>query len=375
MSFDHINRRQWLRLLPATTGVVAMSARSKAVDAVPLVRASDVLRFPEDFGAHPAYRTEWWYITGSLQGVGPAGTRAQSLGFQITFFRSRVDSAQASQSRFAVRQLVLAHAALTDLSQGRMLHDQRVARAGFGLADAALGDTDLTLRDWHLKRQGPVQASLYSSHVAARDFTLTLELKQTQPLLLQGKAGFSQKGPDPRHASHYYSQPQLAVQGRIRHQQQDLAVRGLAWLDHEWGERLLAPEVVGWDWIGMNFHDGRALTAFRVRRQDGSAYWHGGSLRSPGQPPRNLQAHELRFTPQRWWTSPASGARYPVQWQLDVAGERFTVRARLDPQELDGRASTGNIYWEGLSDLLDAGGKVVGSGYLEMTGYASAMVL
>ncbi|WP_363302075.1 lipocalin-like domain-containing protein [Aquabacterium sp.] len=347
----------------------------------PVIRPGQPLRFPQDFGAHPAYRTEWWYLTGQLQTqtqsqTQPASTESpQTFGFQITFFRTRVDAARTSHSAFATHQLVFAHAALSDLQQSRLLHDQRIARAGFELADAASGDTRITLRDWQLRRSGPATQSRYTSHVAARDFTLDLAFTQTQPLLLQGEAGFSRKGPRPVNASHYYSQPHLAVQGELKQQGRALAVQGEAWLDHEWGETLLDPAAVGWDWIGMNLHDGSALTAFRLRRQDGSTLWAGGSLRRPGQATRPFQPEEVRFTPLRSWTSPATAARYPVQWQLDVAGTRYQVKARLDSQELDSRQSTGGVYWEGLSELLDAQGRVIGQGYLEMTGYVAPMAL
>lgn len=346
----------------------------------PRIRAGTPLRFPQDFGAHPAFRTEWWYITGQLQPAPQTGSATRSpsspaYGFQITFFRTRVDAARHSASAFATRQLVFAHAALTDLQQGRLLHDQRIGRAGFGLADAAEGDTQVQLRGWQLQRSGPPTQSRYTSHVAARDFSFDLAFTQTQALLLQGEAGLSRKGPQPVNASHYYSQPHLAVQGSLRHEGRTLAVQGQAWLDHEWGESLLDPAAVGWDWVGMNLHDGSALTAFRLRRRDGSTLWAGGSLRRPGEAARAFQPDEVRFTPQRTWASPATGARYPVQWLLDVAGARYQVKARLDNQELDSRQSTGNVYWEGLSDLLDAQGRVIGQGYLEMTGYVSPMSL
>ncbi|KGM40474.1 hydrolase [Aquabacterium sp. NJ1] len=358
------------------------SRNAPPASAAPLIRAGTPLRFPQDFGAHPAYRTEWWYITGQLQPQAQTQTASSNTpasppgyGFQITFFRTRVDAARTSHSAFATHQLVFAHAALTDLQQGRLLHDQRIARAGFDLADAAVGDTRVKLRDWQLQRSGPAAQSRYTSHVAARDFTLDLAFTQTQPVLLQGEAGFSRKGPNPINASHYYSQPHLAVQGQLQHHGHTQAVQGQAWLDHEWGETLLDPAAVGWDWIGMNLHDGSALTAFRLRRQDGSTLWAGGSLRRPGQATRAFQPDEVRFTPQRIWASPATGARYPVQWQIDVAGTRYQVRPRLDQQELDSRQSTGGVYWEGLSDLLDAQGRVIGQGYLEMTGYVSPMSL
>ncbi|MGC4061562.1 MAG: lipocalin-like domain-containing protein [Aquabacterium sp.] len=375
LSKPMLTRRQLLCLMPTGLALWQPPCAQAAEDAPPVIRPDEALRFPLDFGAHPAYRTEWWYITGQLT----SPRIRQPLGFQITFFRSRVDTARASGSRFATRQLVFAHTALSDVDQGKLMHDQRIARVGFGLSDAAQGDTRITLRDWTLQRSGTATHSVYQSHVAARDFTLDLRFTQTQALLQQGDAGFSRKAPGTRYATHYYTQPQLQVQGRIQYPQQagqqTLDVQGTAWLDHEWGETLLAPDTVGWDWVGINLHNGATLTAFRLRRKDGSTLWSGGSLRQPGQASQTLTNGDVRFTPGRIWTSPATGARYPVEWAIDLPGARYTLRARFDQQELDSRHSTGNVYWEGLSELRDAQGQVVGSGYLEMTGYVSAMTL
>ena len=195
-------------------------------------------------------------------------------------------------------------------------------------------------------------------------------------MLLQGQAGLSRKGPQPEQASHYYSQPQLAVSGAITHQGRRMPVSGgRAWMDHEWSEALMHPEAVGWDWIGMNLHDGSALTAFQLRRADGSALWSGGSLRRPGEAARSFAPGEVAFTPLRHWSSGASGARYPVEWRVRTPGGDFSVHALLDDQELDSQASTGAIYWEGLSVLRDAADRETGRGYLEMTGYARRLTL
>ena len=384
----------WPLALPALHATAAMAGTGTPATPPPRLRPDEALAFPRDFGAHPAYRTEWWYLTGTLR---PQGAPAQEAlcGFQITFFRARVDAAAASRSAFAARQLVFAHAALTDLGAGRQWHDQRIARAGFGLAGAEEGDTHVALRDWTLTRDGPADHGVYRSRVVARDFALDLRVEQTQPVLLQGQAGFSRKGPRPEHATRYYSQPQLRVSGQMRlaalshapahasgrapQAGQDLAVDGTAWLDHEWGETLLDPRVVGWDWIGMNLDDGRALTAFRLRQADGRSLWAGGSLRAPGQPTRTFGPDDVRLTPLRHWVSPATQARYPVDWAVDLAvdaaGTRWSVHALLDAQELDSRASTGHVYWEGLSELRDAQGRRLGRGYLEMTGYVQPMKL
>ncbi len=324
------------------------------------------LTFPRDHGAHPDLRTEWWYVTGHAR----AGTR--TFGFQVTFFRSRVDAAQDLQSAFAARQLLFAHAAITDIQGRRLWHDQRIARAGFGIAQAATEDTRLALRDWSLVREADGR---YHARIPAGEFALDLRFAPTQPLLLQGRQGLSRKGPEARQASYYYSQPQLQAQGRLQLQGQSFDVAGRAWLDHEWSEALLHPEAVGWDWIGMNLLDGSALTAFRLRRTDGSGLWDGGSWRAAQGPVQAFEPGGTVFTPQRAWTSGRSGARYPVQWQLACPAGRYTVRALLDDQELDSRQSTGAIYWEGLSELANERGQVVGHGYLEMTGYAQPLRL
>jgi predicted secreted hydrolase len=342
-------------------GLAGWPGQSHALPARTLV-------FPRDRGSHPAFRTEWWYITGQLasQAGGPP-----RFGFQLTFFRSRVDGTQAMASNFAARQLVFAHAAVTDVQGKKLWHDQRIARAGFGIASASEHDMDVKLRDWSLKADG----ARYSADLPATDFALSLRFEETQSVLLQGSQGLSRKGPEERQASYYYSQPQLAVQGRLQVKGQDFAVTGKAWLDHEWSDELLHPSAVGWDWIGMNLDDGGALTAFRLRDKQGHAVWAGGSLRSPAGVLRIFGADDVRFEPARSWTSPLTGTAYPVEWRVITPLASYTVKAVIDNQELDSRGSTGSIYWEGLSELADSQGRRVGMGYLEMTGYAQALRL
>jgi predicted secreted hydrolase len=335
-----------------------------------LALPAKALAFPRDHGAHPEFRTEWWYLTGYAD----AGTTAQPrlIGFQITFFRSRIDAAQTLQSRFAAKQLLFAHAAFTDIAAQKHWHDQRIARTGFGIAQTSELTTDVKLRDWMLKRNAD---GSYTSRIPARDFTLDLQFTPTQPLLLQGNQGLSRKGPDVKQASYYYSQPQLGTQGSIAQPGKAFAInQGTAWLDHEWSNEILHPEAMGWDWIGMNLLDGSSLTAFQLRRADGSALWAGGSFRSAsGASPTIFAPSDVRFQAGNTWQSPSSRARYPVQWRISTPQGSYTVQALMPAQELDSRSSIGTIYWEGLADLLDTQGALVGRGYLEMTGYAGRL--
>jgi predicted secreted hydrolase len=336
------------------------------------------LSFPRDHGAHPDHRTEWWYITG----YGGDGTR--DVGFQVTFFRSRVEATQNMQSRFAAKQLLFAHAAVTDVQGKKLLHDQRIARAGFGIAQASEVDTQVKLRDWQLVRSAAT--GVYSANIKARDFAIDLQFTPQQPVLLQGKNGLSRKGPDEKQASYYYSQPQLRASGSITLNGQRITLSAssaasprpssAAWLDHEWSQELLHPEAVGWDWIGMNLFDGSALTAFQLRKKDGRALWTGGSFRatsSSGLQTFIAQPFEVQFQAIKGWTSPLTGAKYPIQWLVRTPADYYTVKAVIPNQELDSRSSTGAVYWEGLSDLFDSNDKHVGRGYLEMTGYTGAL--
>ena len=295
------------------------------------------LVFPRDHGAHPEFRTEWWYITGWLE---------EPMGFQITFFRARPQEQSANPSAFNPTQVLFAHVALADPKRGRLLHDQRAARAGFTLAHAELDRTGVWIDDWRLEQHG----DRYEAKIAARDFEFEFTLF-AQQLLLQGEAGFSRKGHRPGEASYYYSRPHMNVVGTVNGR----AVGGTAWLDHEWSSAYLAPEAAGWDWAGINLFGGGSLTAFRMRNREGGVHYG-----APGS----------RFQPLRTWRSPRTGVEYPVAMQVND----LRLEPLMDDQELDSRASTGAIYWEGAVRAY-RGANEVGRGYLELTGYWKPMKL
>ena len=238
------------------------------------------------------------------------------------------------------------------------LHAQRIARWSgdphAALARASTADTDVRLGDWTLQRDDDGGRSRYLTRFGSggtQAFELQLQLRAALPPLLQGDAGFSRKGPDEAQASHYVSEPQLAAHGTLRRGGQTLAVQGRAWLDHEWSDALLHPDAVGWDWVGMNLDDGSALTAFQLRRADGTRLWAGGSWRDAAGRLQVFDHDGVHFSPGRRWRSAATGADYPLHWRLHTPAGRFEVRALLDAQELDARDGTGSAYWEGLSEL------------------------
>jgi predicted secreted hydrolase len=342
--------------------LLLLASPAAAVDYRP-VRPGVSLAFPQDHGAHPDFRTEWWYATGWLKTA-----RGEDLGFQITFFRTRTGADPANPSRFTPQQILFAHAALSDPAQGRLRHAQRLARAGFGLAEAKSGDLDIVLDDWSMQRRpdGTIRG-----RVTGEDFSLDLVFAPAQPPLLQGARGYSQKGPDPAEASHYYTLPHLNVSGTLTRGGKPEPVTGTGWLDREWSSTLMNKNATGWDWLGLNMDDGGALTLFRMRHKDGSALWAGGSWRDARGQYTMLKPGDVRFLPGRNWKSPRTGATYPVapilEVQLPTGLKRLPVKPLMDDQELDSRKGGGPVYWEGAVTVPG------GRGYLEMTGYLTPL--
>jgi predicted secreted hydrolase len=332
----------------------------------PEVKPGRALAFPRDHGAHAEYRIEWWYLTGWL-----ATPRAPLLGFQVTFFRSRAPFDTPNPSAFTPRQIVFAHAALADPSLGRLRHDQRAARAALGMAGADAGITRAWVDDWRLELAG----ARYRASIEARDFALELSAQAAQPPLVQGEAGYSRKGRRASEASYYYSRPQLAVTGSIRRGDGAETVAGRGWLDHEWSSTPLAPQAAGWDWVGLNFADGGSLMGFRIRGKDGADYYAGGTRVDAKGVTRRFGPQQLRFEPLRRWRSPRTGTEYPVAMRVVAGDESWTLQPLMDDQELDARASTGTLYWEGAVRVHASDGREAGRGYLELTGYGEPLRL
>ena len=363
-----MQRRAFLQrvlCMAASAGMWPQRGHSAEYAYAPVV-AGTTLQFPRDHGAHLEHRIEWWYLTGWLDRSSAADT--PPCGFQVTFFRVRTPL-PAGVSRFTPTQLLFAHAAVSDPRVGHILHDERAARAGFGLAQAAVGDTDVLIRDWRLQRE---PSGAYRATIRAQDFALQLDAVPAQAVLLQGHEGYSRKGPLQEHASYYYSVPQLRVSGNIVVRGHREAVTGRAWLDHEWSSTLMPPQAAGWDWLGLNLDDGGAIMAFRMRSSDATAppVWADARIRDANGLLSPLDRTTIAFTPERHWTSP-QGGRYPVQTRITVGAQILHVRPLFDAQEITSH-SMGNTYWEGAVTAYAGGGpgaRRLGRGYWELTGY------
>jgi predicted secreted hydrolase len=356
---------RWRALwLLAVAALVTFGAGAAAV--YPNVERGYQIQFPRDEGSHPQFKTEWWYVTGWLEDASGA-----PLGFQLTFFRSRTGIDDENPSRFALRQVLFGHLAISDPKRGSLLRHEKSARSGFGLAAAVEGSLDVYIDDWQLRREGDA----YIAVAKTDDLQLDLKMQLKALPLLQGEQGFSQKGPDPSSASYYYSLPQLAVTGRLGIDGKDQSVRGVAWFDHEWSSGIVDERAQGWDWVGLNLDDGGALMLFQMRDARDGELWAAAKWRAAGAGEGvSYKPEAVQWKPVRYWRSPRTGIRYPIEWQVTVGDRVITLKPLMDDQENDASGSTGTIYWEGAVRAFE-GDKLIGRGYLELTGYGKKMRL
>jgi predicted secreted hydrolase len=332
------------------------------------------LSFPEDHGAHPDYRTEWWYYTGNL-----TAADGRRFGFQLTFFRSALRPVEQRKrwpdpaSEWRSDQIYLAHAAITDIANGRHLQAERMARPVFSMAGAE--QTPATVRVHVHTWQTEIAPENHRLQADADDFSLRLELTPLKPPVLHGDNAYSLKGQSPERASCYYSFTRMQAAGSLVVNGDQHTVQGSAWMDHEFSTSPLQPGISGWDWFSLQLANRTEIMFFRLRESDGSVNpASSGTLVLPSGEWQHLENTDVRLTPLSYWASPHSGARYPISWRL--RSERLqldlTLTASVNDQEMRTPRTTRVRYWEGSLNATGThkGNPIDGIGYLELTGYA-----
>ena len=327
--------------------------------------------FPRDHASHPDYKIEWWYYTGNL-----ARNDGKRFSYQLTFFRVGVESQPTNPSRWAVRDLFMTHFAITDIGGKQHYFTERMNRAGAGWAGADSSCYRVWNQDWEAGIDAQGKHQLKASD---RDMKLALVLSEGKRPVIHGDHGVSQKGSADGNASHYYSLTRMPTRGTLSLGGATYAVEGESWMDHEFGTSFLEPEQTGWDWFSLQLDDGSDLMLFQLRRSDGSldrhssGTWIGGNGKSI-----SLGAGDFTLKPGETWYSKASGAKYPVAWELEVPRQDMRLRlgTQVENQELRTERSTDVTYWEGAIEVQGtrAGRPVRGRGYLEMTGYAGPAI-
>ena len=335
------------------------------------------LKFPRDHGAHPGYRSEWWYYTGNVR-----AHTGERFGFQLTFFRHQISPAGAEAlwpsppSPWRTSQVYFAHAALTDINSRQFYQSETMTRGALGMAGAQQynDQTTVFIKNWQVAMQGPA----HQLQAQSDDFQLRLLLEAQKEPVPHGLSGYSRKGTLPESASCYYSITRLSASGTLTVKGAPYEVEGLAWMDHEYSSAPLEPSLVGWDWFSIQLADQSELMLYLLRQRDGALHpaSSGTFVNRAGQA-LHLDAEAFAVEVLDDWMSPHTGTRYPHRWRLKVPSRQLdlTLEPQLDDQEMRTTQPANIAYWEGsVSVRGSAGGSPVsGTGYAELTGYAGAL--
>ena len=330
------------------------------------------ITFPADHYSHPDYKTEWWYYTGHLE-----GSSGKRYGYQVTFFRFGLRERQkATQQMPLFTDLYMAHFALSDINNRKFFFRERINRGYDNRAGAATDRYRVWNENWSV--QGSDKT--HTIHVEDRNASLNLTLTSMKAPVLHGDNGLSQKAEGAGRASYYYSLTRLATEGEITVGGTKEKVRGLSWMDHEFGSNELAENQVGWDWFSMQLGDNTELMLYLMRRKDESVDpYSSGTLVAKDGRTRHLELNDFRVDVLDRWKSPESGATYPLKWKVTVPAEDLTleIQPEFPNQELITNRSTRVTYWEGAVRIsgMRRGQPIAGAGYVEMTGYSGRLTL
>lgn len=311
------------------------------------------IRFPQDLGAHPDYRIEWWYVTANLHGAD--GT---PYGVQWTLFRQAL-APGAEREGWANQQVWMGHAAVTRAGSHRFA--ETLARGGIGQAGVTAQPFRAWIDDWSFAA-AENSDDLASATLTAKgaDFSYALALKTAHAAVLHGDRGFSRKS-ERGQASYYYSQPFFEVTGTLTFDGRPVDVTGRAWMDREWSSQPLAVDQKGWDWFSLHLPDGAKLMLFQLRGEGGDAFRSGSWIGADGAV-TSLASDDIVLTPGD--RHDVAGRTLPVAWTVEVKSRGLKIAtAALNPESWMG---TTFPYWEGP---ISYSGSHAGVGYLEMTGY------
>ncbi len=326
-----------------------------------------VFSFPRDHFAHDDYRTEWWYFTGHL------GSGSKEYGYELTFFRSGVAENRSNPSRWAAKNLYLAHFAVSEIGGKSFHYFERAARAGVGQAGASDDRFRVWVGDWEVSGQGPTARLKAQDQRFALDLTVTAE----KPPVIHGENGVSQKGEGRGRASHYYSFTRMKTNGTLVVNGASHPVGGSSWMDHEFGSTDLAPDQVGWDWFSLQLDGGNELMLYVIRKSNGQPDpYSAGTWTSADGKSTQLRQSDFSIEVLDRWTSPHTNGVYPMKWRVRVPKLSFdaVITPAFPDQELNTTQSTQVTYWEGAARVEGtlAGQPAKGEAYVEVTGYAGA---
>ena len=324
--------------------------------------------FPDDNGAHPSFRTEWWYFTGNL-----TTQEGKRFGYQFTIFRNAISAEKTGiSSGWKSNQVYMGHFTVTDIDNNKFYYFERFSRDGNKLAGAETSPFKVWIEDWSVTETGKGRYEFPDVRLRANDKNISLDLKlmPKKPVVLQGENGLSRKSKDAGNASYYYSATRIVTKGKIISEGKEYKAEGYSWMDREWSTSALSDNQKGWDWFSLQLDNNTEIMYYQLRNKDGSIdEMSKGSIISETGRKENLSKDEIFLKVTGEWIN-TEGKSYPSGWILSIPSKNteLKIAPAIKNQELEVSIK----YWEGsvkIEGVYD-GKQITGHGYTELTGYA-----
>lgn len=324
--------------------------------------------FPEDYGEHPTYKTEWWYYTGNLE-----TESGREFGYQFTLFRRAIAPSSESEnieaSDWRTNQIYVAHAAIADIENDQFFHADKAARGSIGLAGAEHSPYNIWIENWEVIQTAEGEYEMYAEQ---SNTGFRFSIIESGPPVLHGINGYVRKSEQDGIGSYYYSQIGLETKGNLWIDGENFAVTGKSWKDHEVGSSFIADDAIGWDWFSAQFDNGEALMYGHMRLKNDDRFV-GGSWINRDSSSTRIEKDDVNIIVLDTWTSKVTGATYPSKWAIEIPSQNLKLEARTAVSNAELVTGIGAIYWEGpiYYEGTKNGVSITGSGYVELTGYVN----
>jgi len=325
--------------------------------------SAQTVSLPKDEAPHTDL-VEWYYFVGHLQGVDPAG-KQHTYGYQMTTFQVLQNPAQPA--------LYVTNVAITDDTRGAYDKDSQTT---FAPVPQEINSFNLSSNAWNM--QGGSGKYSVNAALSDQNYSFALKMQSAIPAALHGVHGQIPYGP--LGTSAYYSYTALATQGTIIDHGVPIAVTGISWQDHQWGNYDLTQQI-GWTWFGIQLASdsfpGGPVKSSPVQYmlyfiQD----FTGAIVQVVATQVKNgvttaIPANQVSQKALTTYTSPATGFVYGTSWLVTVPGGSFIVRSRVQAQEFVG-APGYQSYYEADSVVFGAlnGEPVSGVAFAEVNPFS-----
>jgi predicted secreted hydrolase len=316
------------------------------------------LVFPKDEKDHDKI-IEWWYWNGHLH-----GQDGKQYSFMDCLFKADVRRVRLPLLKPPLKDVYFSHSILSDVSLGKFYplidYLSLPSRQSFQrpLLFAEYISTDI-FNGFSVNLMD--EKSPFEYRLKTENFDLNLVAKK-KPLLVGGNGFLNLHG----RKTYYYSLSDLAVEGSIFLKDQEIKVRGQAWMDHQWADAPYNNDK--WTWFSVQLNNHTELLCFeygdKKKNHLATICYADG---------RQESFNDLDILPAgNVWKSPKTKAEYELAWKIAIPKKKIFLS--LTPLIKNQEMIFGKInYWEGpmaAKGRVD-GKKVKGKAFMELVGRPS----